>query len=400
MGKPIRVSAATIEPLSLKEAMGRYEKWQVAQSYSPNTMKGIKSNLSRLITAAGANTMVHNITPEHVAIYMTNWADKGQGTKNNALGRLRAFFKWARDQRHASPWEHDDVTRGWKSRQYEVKQGDHIPSAQWPRVLEIAGRKHPVHRAIIATGLYLMQRGPSEQRVMTLADLNLSQWKARVVRPKTHREADWIPVCGELRLELTQWLSFYNRECMRMHERELRRTDALFPRTWYVREGEFFIDPTSVRSEKSVQNLAGWVLEEFGRPVWHADGSKNRAYSSHFWRRCGARALFDELLETSGYDGALAVVREMLGHKSNQTTERYLNLSLDRTRRDQAVTQNNGFMFAHNDPSQARPSQLTTAQLPASLAGGVTLGGAAVAALEDAEAVVLELPSFFRQAAA
>lgn len=401
MAKTISVPAPTIKMLALGEAVQRYEKWQLAQGQSPNTAKSSSSNLRRLVNAAGAGTYIHEVTPEHFTAYMGNWEGRGQGTRNQAIARARGLFKWARNNRYVSPWEHDDPTNGWAQKRYETKQGNHISPARWPELLDIAGSIHPVYRVIVAIGLYVMQRGPSEARVLRLSDLNLSEWKIRVVRPKVHREADWVPICGELRIELVRWLSFYSAWVQKHHRRNLEPSDYVIPRTWYSASGpnDWAIQPAIPRSEKAMQNAAESVLSKFGLTTRDKNGNKTRLYSSHAWRRIGARALFDELMESQGYDGALAVVREMLGHKSNQTTERYLNLSLDRARRDKAITQNNGFMFARNDPTQQQPAELSTRQLPAALTGGVMLGGAAVTALDDADRAVEALPAFLRRVA-
>lgn len=402
MAKPIPVPAPTITPLAMGEALTRYEKWQSAQGQSHNTVKSSSSNLRRLVAAAGEGTPIHQVTGDHFTIYMENWADKGQGTRNQAIARARALFKWARAHQYVSPWEHDDPTAGWKQKRYETQQGEHISPARWPVLLDVAETIHPVYRVIVALGLYVMQRGPSEARTLQLSDLNLSEWKIRVVRKKTRREGDWIPICGELRIELVKWLTFYAKWVQQHHGRELAPSDYVIPRTWFSHSGveDWYIQPAIPRSEKAMGNAAEKVLRESNMvSTRNKDGSKNRLYGSHAWRRIGARALFDELVDTKGYDGALGVVREMLGHQSNKTTEIYLNLSVDRARRDKAITQNNGFMFARNDPQQTQAADLSTRQLPATLTGGVVLGGAGVSALRDADSVVTTLPAFLRQVA-
>lgn len=47
-----------------------------------------------------------------------------------------------------------------------------------------------------------------------------------------------------------------------------------------------------------------------------------------------ARAVFDQLVKTTGYDGALRTTSAVLNHKNATTTEMYLGLSSERKRRD------------------------------------------------------------------
>ncbi len=402
MVEAIPVPAPTITPLAVGEALKRYENWQRSQGQSVNTVKSSSSNLRRLVRAAGETTPMHLVTREHFTTYMANWAEKGQGTRNQAIARARAFFKWARLHQYVSPWERDDPTAGWKQRRYEAKQGDHISPARWGELLDIAENIHPVYRIVVALGLYVMQRGPSEARLLQLSDFNLSEWKVRVVRTKTNREADWVPICGELRIELVKWLQFYSTWVRKHLQRDLEPSDYMMPRTWFSPSGveDWCIQPGVPRSTKAMGNAAEKVLNASGLvKTRNPDGSKNRLYGSHAWRRIGARALFDELVDNKGYDGALGIVREMLGHQSNKTTEIYLNLSVDRVRRDKAITQNHGYMFARNDPHQQQPTQLVDKQLPAALTGGVVLGGASRTALDDADSAVTALPAFLRRAA-
>jgi integrase len=54
----------------------------------------------------------------------------------------------------------------------------------------------------------------------------------------------------------------------------------------------------------------------------------------HTLRRSAARQIFDALVETRRYDGALRVVQSLLHHRSVQTTEQYIGLSTEALTRD------------------------------------------------------------------
>jgi hypothetical protein len=55
---------------------------------------------------------------------------------------------------------------------------------------------------------------------------------------------------------------------------------------------------------------------------------------THTIRRAVARAFFDQLVRSVGYDGALRTTSAVLNHKNATTTEMYLGLSSERKRRD------------------------------------------------------------------
>lgn len=400
MAKAVRLPAPTIIPIRVDDAISAYLAHLEIKRRAKDTIKAYKSNLARLPAAAGGGrTHLHTLTPAHVDQYMAAFSNSRGGGRDNALTRLRTFWKWAALNKHVSPFPYDDPTQGHERKNGAPAKRGPFPASRWPELLDAAEAKHPIHRMSVAMGLYLMARGPSEIRVLRLEEFDFTNWTVGITRTKTDSPKDPIKICGELRIEITKYLTWYN-EWSR-----LRLGMELQPH-WYLiptsnRQGpdpmKRRINPEVPASKNTISNMAEAALNACGFETRDENGHKNGRGASHALRAIGARALYDELIDR-GYDGALSVVREMLGHSTIRTTETYLGLHLDKARRDKAVVQNSGFMFAHNDPSQSKPVDLNTARLPASLTGAVVLGGASRVRLDAAERAVEALPAFLRAA--
>lgn len=400
MASTERLPAPTITPISVDDAIVKFIKnLTIVKKRTERTVGGYATNLGRFALAAGGKTKMHMVTNDHVTKYMEYWESAGPGARGNAVTRIRTFWRWAQNRKHVSPFPWDDPTQELERERYEVQPRDPFPAYRWPELLDAAGEKHPIHRMSVAMGLYLMARGPSEIRVLTLDEFDFANWTVGVDRTKTKSATDAMKICGELRIELTRYLTWYNQWSLQRLGKELQPEWFLLPTS--RRSGpdpmNRTLDPEKAVSENSICNMARWALEGCGYKTRDENGKKNRKGASHALRAFGARALYDELLER-GYDGALTVVREMLGHDSTRTTELYLNLHLDRARRDKEIVRNNGFMFAHNDPASEKPVDLNTARLPASLTGAVVLGGASNMRLAEVERAAEALPRFLRVA--
>jgi integrase len=387
---------AKITPIKLSDALLEFREWQIAQRLSANTLKGYKTNMGQLLATLGENKIVCDITPQDVTKYMVYYSTKGQGTQNNATARMKGFFAFCRLMNYMSRYAEDSPANGWKTKKYEIERPEYLGANDFPGLIEAARKRHPLWASYTATGLYLMGRGPSELAVLKIKHLAITgdTWRLGIKRVKSKQDIDPMAVCGELRIELTRWLTWYNQWTMRWLDKPLQPEWNLFPASAHHPKAQekWVIIPQETRSSQSLRNMTEHTLRDYGYQTRDETGRRNGWCGTHAFRRFGARAFFDELLTREGYDGALAVVREMLGHARNDITETYLNLKLDRVRRDRAVTANNGFMFAQNAPGAVTP--IETKMLPASLMGGVMLGGAPEDALSEATAKILQLPVF------
>jgi integrase len=84
-------------------------------------------------------------------------------------------------------------------------------------------------------------------------------------------------------------------------------------------------DKPLIHSERIVQA----ALRQLGHPT--------KGEGSHTIRRAVARVLFDDLVQTTGYDGALRTVSAFLHHKNVTTTEHYLGVTSEKRRRDERL---------------------------------------------------------------
>lgn len=171
---------------------------------------------------------------------------------------------------------------------------------------------------------------------MRFGDVDLDSGSIMVRVSKTHEE-DSFPISADLDTELRRWLFAYRGDL----GRDLRPEDHLFP----ARQGPRY------RWHRSPDGSAVRTITE---PAWRPEramthtqrvvqaalaavGLPTKDEGTHTIRRAVARAMFDDLTTEVGYDAALRTTSAMLHHKSGATTERYLGLSSERRRRDDAL---------------------------------------------------------------
>lgn len=390
MAKSVKLPAVYVDPIRLEAAKAAFLEYQEVQGKSVSTRYAMEKAFRRVCEAAGPRTYMHEVTPYHITKVMAE--APGQGLRNNTISYLRGAWKWAATHRHVSPFEHEWPINEWNRKGYEVEQPPYVPAKEFPALLNAADKFHPIYRAGAALGLYLLARGPSEIGELRLWDLDPHNWKISVTRGKTKMAADAISVCGELRLELIRWLQFYETWSQRVLKCGVQRDWFLLPRSKGSSYGfeSYRLFPEERRAKNTISNAATSILEAYGSP----------ARGSHAFRKFGGRALYDELKRSGhGRDSALDIVRSMYGHKSRAMTEHYLNLKMDREERNEAIVAQGGYMYGHNNPAEQHATPIEVKQLPASLVGGVLLGGASQADLDRADKVVRSLPVFAAEAA-
>ena len=385
MVNKVKIPAVEIVPIRIRDVWEPFAEYRVAKGNSASTISACKVVHKRLAEAAGYDTYLHEVTAAHITRIMAGIP--GQGVKNNTISYLRGIWQWAAFSHHVTPHEAMWPLAGWTRKSYEVEQPPYVPGQEFGALLDAADKFHPVYRAQAALGLYLLARGPSEVGELRLWDLDPHNWRINVTRNKTRMAGDDIAVCGELRLELVRWLSYYDAWTRRMIGKGLQKDWYVIPRAKYSRNGADYYHPMPHlrRAKNTISDNATEVFKAYGSPI----------RGSHGYRKCGGRALYDELRASGqGRDMALDIVRSMYGHKSRAMTEHYLNLKMDRETRNAAVVQHGGFMYADNAPGANRPVDISTRQLPAGLTSGVLLGSATPRKLEEADSAVAELEAF------
>ena len=310
---------------NLSIASSEYLAHLVARQTAPDTIRNRSITLAQLLAVTG-DIALDDITVTHIDQWRAAhpWQSS---TANRKLGELRAFFDWCRARGHLTAFS--DPTFGRRGERVPVRDRQRVPVDQWERLLDAA--PHPLERALVACGLYLMAR-TSELQTILLRHVDLEGGTIEVYRHKVQRP-DTLPICAELDLELRRWLTWYTERVAPTPEMYLlpNRTRAHTlrdPRTGRLDRLDpgASIDPwvpisRPHRKVQSVLALAGYPVEKEG---------------GHTLRRSAARAYYDELC-TNGYDGALRRVQSMLDHSNTIVTEGYLGLALDKEARNKAL---------------------------------------------------------------
>ncbi len=190
-------------------------------------------------------------------------------------------------------------------------------------------------RAYIAVALNTASRA-SEIARLRLRDVDLKGgWLTFLI--KKSRVEDLVPITGDLDPELRVWLSEYAGSIAR----QLGPEDFLFPAytgsryTWSANAAGQRIKSRTPGSWKPDTPLTH--SERIVQAAMQAVGLPTRYEGTHTIRRAVARAFFDSLSNDLGYDHAIRTVSALLHHESSSTTERYLQLTSERRRRDQRL---------------------------------------------------------------
>ncbi len=268
-----------------------------------------------------------NVTTAHVEKYLTRYDHPP--SYNIVLGQMNTVFTWC-------------VKRGYLKRnpaaaldhKPEMKRGavvkKRIPVDEWEKVLQSAGERHAVERAIVAAGMYLGSRG-NELRRIKVGDLERDELgqivKVRVVRSKQNWEA-MVPVSQELAEELELWLVWYREH----NGPDLPPNAYLFPPrvpsrfTHNHSNGRFTYGDDPNHPVNMFSEMSPAVHHRIIRKALVDTGHYQKGEGTHTLRRSVAAALYEEDIER-GYSEALDTVRTFLGHAQTSTTEGYIGTS-------------------------------------------------------------------------
>lgn len=315
--------------VKLTDAVDEYLRYSQARGLKPNSIAVTKQALNPMIVTIG-DIYVSSVTSRHIEEHFTKNGTWSANTRNLRLGQIRQFFKWCDTRNYKDP--RNDVTWGWRSLKVPERAHLRIPVQDWAALLDVCD--HPVDRATLATGLFLFLRA-SEMATLTVGSVQFQTHSVRVYRAKVDMEED-LPMSEELETELRRYLTWYTSH---LADRGVaidpahtllppRRTSSFKFLSGADPDPDLAYDKKHTDIGLRVRNL----LEDAG----YTKSDDKEGFGCHVLRRSGARALFDELVE-SGYDGALKTVQAMLGHKNSVMTETYLGLTLDREKRNQLL---------------------------------------------------------------
>jgi integrase len=254
------------------------------------------------------------------------------GGFNTYLGRMRPFVAWM--------FDNDLVERDYGKALHRVRRPQKVrlqlDRAQVRALLDDAAT--PRDRALIALAFFTGMRG-SELRSIRLCDLDMETGTVFFHVWKSNLE-DVLPLTPELRAELETWLHEYERRVRRDHGRGLLPSDYLIPSyvpnryapgmtivDGKVRHNKTRVAINPAQPASSPRLIVKDGLRRLGLPHLNE--------GLHTLRRSAARQIFDALVETRRYDGALRVVQSLLHHRSVETTEQYIGLSTEALTRDE-----------------------------------------------------------------
>lgn len=334
----------------LSDIIAEYAIARQARGMKPNTLRNERRSLDLLLSTIG-NVQVRHITDRHINQFLATARTRGHGAgqMNIHVATLRPFFEFCRQRRYMPSHQNPIAGLGWFRQVPRSRL--RVPAARFPSLLDAA--PHPRDRALVAVGLFLFLRQSEAVGIPTspdsglrIGDVNLETGEISVAIEKTGQR-DIMPISAELDRELRRWLTWYAEHA----PRPLTKSDFLLPakerpqKTGNGQSSFVTVDDTGrphpdrrmVKSEDGVKR----TLLRAGFPIRDANGKATRE-GMHTLRRSGARALFDRLVE-QGYDGAIRTCQAMLHHAGVTTTERYLGLDLDISKRNDLIRGNDLF---------------------------------------------------------
>ena len=311
--------------IRLGEAIDSYESWRRARGKAEGTIRREQAVLDHFLTATG-NIQLGNLETRHVDSYFEGRSHLAPGTCNVELSALRSFLHYT-ERRGMGAGVSVLGDYGLHTKEPKVRR--RVPVGDFPALLDAA--ENARDRILVALGLYCFLRA-SEIKMLRVKDVNLDTGELAVSVPKTH-DADIMPISRELDTELRRWLVSY-----------ADRSGPLDP--------EWFLVPAT-KQRRFVRDEGGRIVKFDGepdytptRPVREPARYVKRALAFAGWpdslvregchtlRHSGARALYDELVDRKGSDGALEIVSAMLHHRELATTQHYLGLVESRRKRD------------------------------------------------------------------
>lgn len=267
--------------------------------YSYHTQKSYKCALgsfARWLATTRKNLAVTEVTAAAVQSYDESKRDTCRPrTRRLHLCALRAFFKWLLDEKELIT---RDPAKRVKMPEMD-KSSRTCPSGKVrARLIEACERvKNPVRGIMARAVLGVMFNAglrPAEACALKLSDLHFSlDGSMLVVQKGKGNKRREEPINDDLQLWLKAWIG--------------------------VRVSE--VDELFVHSPK--RRLTQYVLRTILREVKAAAGVRDDGITPHTLRHSFATTLYHE-----GID--LAVIQELLGHESLETTRRYVHPGDDR----------------------------------------------------------------------
>ena len=319
---------------TIKQLMVAYETdRRTFEGVSANTIKSDQASLRLLLRVAG-DIQPGNVNAGHMRKLAAHLDKQSPATYNARICCIRAFYKWCRVNKIVPA--NFDPTLPFRHRSVDERSSRklRIPHEKFFALLDSVD--HPRDRAFLAMGLWSLLRG-SDISALRVKDVDLAQGYLAVWISKT-KKFDYLPILGELDIELRRWLTYYSEECGNLRPDWYlipRCDDAGCPRDpdtnlYLVRRGVHRPKLKPTQRLVNFERIVHRALTALDLPTEGEGG--------HTLRRSGARAYYDVLVMDPVHGRkALRRVKTMLHHSTIAMTERYLGLEEDRLDRDEAI---------------------------------------------------------------
>lgn len=355
--------------ITVREARDLYRQAQEGDRLAEGTIKKHRGVIGSLLVSLGRDLQLASVERGHIATWRRERSmtlgRQGKplsvGTLNNDRVILATFWKWCRENGHckgALP------TEGMKKIEGFASEHHHVPAERWPEFLDAA--ENPRDRFGIAIGLYTFARA-SEINSAVVGDLQpfadgfpgikITRWKTK--------EVDHLEIVEEFQEEIDRWLEFYRRQ-LAAQGIELSNEHRLVPSFQHGHKIQQGPDGKFSKVKQLVPHRSPARMAEMVQPALLAMGYTTLQEGMHTCRRSGALAYLNDLnyrvdtLREILPNPPIRIVMDLLGHKDQRTTEKYLGLAHGRTARNQ-VMRGRRMIERDYSPTPAEPIALQPA---------------------------------------
>lgn len=342
--------------MRLAEARTRFIDRMQAMGRSDNTIRPYNGILGRLVRDLG-DIQCQNVTRQHVERWMyglnaehktDQWGKTtipavSPSTFNQNLYTLRSFFRWCQGEGYMRVNPVANIQAMKVPR--KIRQRPSVDVLL--RMLETP--EDPRDRAYLAVALNTALRS-SEIRPIRVGDVDLAKGFMDITIRKT-KDADEQPITEDLDQELRRWMLAYSENI----GRPLEDDDFLFPAIESPKiltrdeRGRIVQSPKRYAPTKMIgrtEHIIQRALEAVGLPT-HGEGT-------HTIRRAVALAYYSAASEEKGDVAALRETMTFLHHTNIATTERYLGITAEVSRRNRRL-RGRPFLTAMVDKSNVVP---------------------------------------------
>lgn len=317
---------ATKTTPSVREAVDTYLA-EYELEWSKQTMKSYSSLLNRFVNFTPP-IQVGRLTTDHYTKFLRQlrssnaWGRPSSArTVNIARDRLRGFITYC----GRKGWGRGDLLDHAGRMKMEVAH-DFLRLSADELLQMLNDAEHPRDRALLAAGMNTALRA-SELITVRIQDVDLEQGEFQATIYKT-TDRDLFPISADLDTEWRSWLDWYKNNV----PDGLRDHYFMFPakkgRRWTGKD-------TFVQGEinpVAQMNHAGKVVKRGLLKLGFSE-ERIRKEGMHTLRRSVGRLYF-EAIRDEGYDYALRETMAFLHHANTKTTELYLGLSIEKSKRD------------------------------------------------------------------